>query len=85
MTINTRSLSHRTIAGFDLDRLMEIFHRECQGVKETVVRLGNPFSKWMVWQVAIVADRHMAMAGVLPRIEVVLHDVAVSARRRIVA
>ena len=85
MAVETRVLGHPPVPRLDLDRLMKILQREGQGMKKPVVRLGEPLAHVMVWQVTVVAHRHMAMARILPGVKVALHHVAIGARRRIVA
>ena len=50
---------------------------------EAVVRLGDQVPNKIMRQVAVVADRNMMMAGMLPRIVIRLHYMAIGARRRI--
>lgn len=85
VAVDAGAVRDRTIAGLDLDRVLEIAERESQRMKETVIRLGDPLADRVVGQMAIVANRHVVMAAVLPGIEVLLHDVAVDTRLRIVA
>ena len=85
VAMNARSLSHAPVAGFDLDRVVEVFQREGEGVEEAVVALDDPFADRVMRQMAIVADGDMAMAALLPGVEVVLHDMTIRAAVRIVA
>lgn len=85
VAVETGILRDPSIARLDLDRLVEIFQRECQRMKKTIVRLGDPFADRVVRQMAVIADGHVAVAGILPRVVVTLHHVAVSTGRWIVA
>lgn len=85
MTVQASVLSHAPVARLDLDRLVEIFEGKGQGVKEAIVRLGHPLSDEIVWQMAVVAPRHMVVTGILPGVVMLLHDVAVDTGLRIVA
>lgn len=85
VTGNASTLSDAPIAFFDLNWIFESTGRERQRVKETIVGFRYPFADVVMWQVAIIADRHMVMAGVLPRIQVFLHHMTVDARLRVVA
>ena len=77
VAVQARALRHAPIPRLDLNRLVKILQRERQRMKKPVVGLGDPFADRMMRQVAIVADRHVAMAGILPRVVVVLHHVAI--------
>ena len=81
---NARALRDSFVAGLYLDRILEIAQCECQRVKKSVVRFGDPFSDCVVRQVAIVANRNVVVAGMLPRVEMLLHNMAIHARLRIV-
>ena len=84
VAIDAGILRNNFVARFDLDRVVVVLQREGNGVKKAIVRLREPFSNKIVWQVAIVAHRHMTMAAFLPGVEMFLHHVAVCARLRIV-
>ena len=77
-------LRHRAAAGLHGNRLMEI--AGCEGVRmpEAVIGLRPVFAKEVVRRVAIVAGRHRTVTGLHPGIIIILHDVAVSARFRVV-
>ena len=85
MAMETRILCHASVSRLDLNRVMEVFKRESEGMKESVVGLGCPFPNEVVGQMAIVTDGHTLMTRFLPRVVVVLHDMTVSTRLRIVA
>ena len=52
MAVEAGILRHASIAGFDLDRLVEVLQRERQRVEEAVVALGDPLAErvWGKWQ-----------------------------------
>lgn len=54
-------------------------------MKEAIIALGHPLADRMMRKVAIIANSNMAMARFLPRVVVALHDMAISARGRIIA
>lgn len=85
VTRNASALSHPAIAWFDLNRVLESPRGECQGVKETVVRFGDPFADKVMWQVAVIANRDVVMTTLLPRIHVILHHMTIHAGLRVVA
>ena len=85
MAMKTRALRHPPIARFDLNWLMEVFQSERQRMKKTVVCLGTPLANKIVWQVTVIANGHMLMAGILPRVEVILHNMAVGTCLGVVA
>src|SRR5262245_26428269 len=72
-------------SSFYLDWLMKFVRGERERMKKSVISfcvvLGNESRRRM----AIVAGGNGAMAGLNPAVEMVLHDVAVSAGSRIVA
>ena len=73
------------VAGFDLDRILVATEREGERMEESVVGFGDPFADRVMRQMAVVADRHVVVAAFLPRVHVVLHDVAIDARLRVIA
>jgi len=85
MTMDAGTLRYPAVARFDLDRFVKVFERKGQRMEKAIVGLGNPFAQKVVGQVTIVTDSHMAMAGVLPRVVMIVHHVTVGARFRIVA
>ena len=54
-------------------------------MKETIVRLGDPFAHRVVGEVAIVTGRHSGVTGVLPGIIGLIHDVTIHTGLRVVA
>jgi hypothetical protein len=85
MAIEASVLRHPAIPRLDLYWFMKVLQREGQRMKKSVVGLGDPLADGMMRQVAVVTNCDMAMAGILPRVIVSLHDVAIRARRGIVA
>jgi hypothetical protein len=85
MAVEACALRYFSIAWLDLNWFMEVFQRERERVKESVVSLYDPFANRMVRQMAIIAHGDVPMARVLPGIVMTLHDVAVGAGRRVVA
>ena len=77
-------LRHRAAAGFHGNRLMEIAGREGVGMPETVIGLGKVFPNDVVGRVAIVTGGDRAVTGLQPGIIIILHDVAVRTRFRVV-
>ncbi len=68
----------------DTDRIRKAAGREIELVPEPVLRLRQVLRHEPGWRVAIVADGDRAMAGALPGREMIAHDVAVGARRRVI-
>lgn len=85
MTINACALRDASVSRFDFDRLVIILKREGQRMEKTIVGFGYPLPHKIMWKVTVVANRHMVMAAILPGIHVLLHDVTVDTRFRIVA
>jgi hypothetical protein len=84
MTIKTICIKDFGTGRPDPDRLMEILQREGLGMKVAVGNLGPPFAEKIVRHVAVVADGKAMMAGFLPAIELVAHDMAIGAGARVV-
>lgn len=85
MAVHAGVLRDAAVAGLDLDRLVVVVQSEGERVEETVVCLGDPLADRMMGKVAIVADRHVVVARLLPSVEVTLHHVAIGAGFRVVA
>jgi hypothetical protein len=85
MTIQARVLRHAPIPRLDLNRLVKILKCERQRMEEPVVRLGDPFADGVMREVAVVADRYVAMSRILPRVIMPLHDVAIRTALRVIA
>ena len=85
MAIDTRALGHAAIPWLDLNRVVIATQRKGDRMEKAVVRLGHPFAYGMVRKMAVVANRDMVMAAVLPGIVLRLHRVAIHAAFWIVA
>ena len=85
MAVHAGMLRHSAVPRLDLNGLMKVFKRKCQRMEEPIVGLGHPFADKAVRKVAIVAYSDVTMARILPRIEMALHHVAISACRRVIA
>ena len=70
-------LQHRGVARLDHDRFGKVLEREPLGVPEAVFRFGRIFCDEAVWGVAVIARGDRVMAGVLPAIVLLAHDVTV--------
>src|SRR5262245_10039412 len=73
----------RAIGGGDLDRLLEVLEREGCRMAVAVIRLRHPFGEPGVRQMAFDAGRDVPVAALLPRVELLVHHVAVDAGARI--
>jgi hypothetical protein len=85
MAMQAGLLSHAMISRFNSNGFVEILERKRQRMEKTVVGLGIPLSNKIMRQMAVIADRDVLVAGLLPRIEVALHDMAIRAALRIAA
>lgn len=85
VTFDAGALCHATVARLDADGLVKVVEGEGEGMEKPVVRLRDPFADGMMGKVAIDADRGCVMTRVLPRVVIVLHDVAVHARSGVAA
>src|SRR5690348_7621564 len=63
----------------DLDRLVEILQSEGLAVPPTLICLGKVLGNEVLWQMAIDALGGLVMRRLLPRVVLVVHDVAVDA------
>jgi hypothetical protein len=73
------------IHGTDANGVGKVLQGELHRVIPAIVRLGDEFGDERMWGVAIVADGPAMVAGLLPGIELFLHDVAVGALLGVVA
>lgn len=85
MAVHACRLGHAPVTGLDLNGVVIVFQRKGQRVKEAVVGFHEPLGDRVVRQVTIVADGNVLMAGMLPRVVMALHHVAVRATLGIVA
>src|SRR5262245_33403935 len=69
----------------DADGFVKILQREARGMPEAVLGLGQPFRQALVRQMAVRTVRVGVMAGPLPALVLVAHDVAVHARGGVAA
>jgi hypothetical protein len=68
------------VGPLDHDRLVKVLDRESLGVVPAVVGLGEILAEEAVRKMAIDTVGHRMMAGLLPGVELGLHDMAVHAR-----
>lgn len=80
MAVATVCFHHATVVIVDHDGVVKILRRESQRVKEPVSPFAVPFANKVMRRVAIVAFGDVMMSRFDPRIEVILHDVAVRTR-----
>lgn len=66
VAIHAGTLRDSFVTSLDLNRILVVAKRERQRMKESVICFGNPFADRVMRQVAIVADRHMMVARMLP-------------------
>lgn len=85
VAIDASALRHSLIPRFDLNRIRETAHRECERMKEAVVSFRYPLADRIVRQMTVVAYGDMVVTALLPRIHMALHHVTVDTRLRIVA
>ncbi len=69
----------------DLNRFVKLARGKGERMKESVLCLGEIFCQKAMRGMAIIAGGDGPMAGLCPGVEVILHDVTVGARPRIVA
>src|SRR5262245_40784160 len=85
VTMTTAIPKHAAVARPDHQRVAIVLQSEPLGVPEPVLGLGIVFVREVVRRVAVVADGDGMVAGLLPAVVVVAHDVAVDARPGVVA
>ena len=73
------------VSALDLNRFVKVLKRKGPGVEKTIICLCDPFAEKLVGHVTIVARRPRRMATLDPRVVLRLHDVAVDARRGVIA
>ena len=78
-------LGHAQAARLNLDRIVKLAGGEGKRMKEAVLGFGEILGQKSGRRVTIVAGRDRAMTGFDPTIEMVLHDMAVGARSRVVS
>ena len=83
VTADAVLLEDSRIARGDLNGLVKILEREGLGVSPAVVGFGDHLGNKIVGQMAINALGHGMMRRLLPGSVLVVHDVAVGARRRV--
>lgn len=85
VAVDASSLGDAAVARLDLNWFVKVFQREGKRVKKTIICFGHPFASKGVRKVTIVAHRDVVVAGVLPRVKVILHHVAIRACVGVVA
>lgn len=85
VAVNTRTLRHFLVSWFNLNRFVVVVQCESDGMEETVVRLCDPFANKVMGKMAIITDSDVVMRAILPTVIMLLHDVAIRARLRIIA
>ncbi len=85
MAITTLLLGHLSVPLGYSYRLMKTAQREIIGMPEPIRSLGVIFADEILGRVAIVTGRRGVMTGLLPAVILLVHDVTIGARRRVVA
>jgi hypothetical protein len=85
MAANAVLLQNLRVGRCYLNRFVEVLKRESFGVAITIVGFADPFADPAFGDVAIIASRVIVMAGYLPAVVLVAHDVAIDARLRVIA
>lgn len=82
VAVSAGRLRDRPIPWCDLDRLVKPARRERQRMIPAIEPLGKVLAEEMVRRMAIVAGCHSVVTGFRPRLELLVHDVAIRARGR---
>src|SRR4029078_2235893 len=77
VAVNARTLRHAPISRLDLDWIVEVLKRERQRVIKPIISLGPPMPDKVMRQMTVVACSNVPVRGVLPRIVMPLHDMAI--------
>lgn len=85
MAVDTSLLSNLAIPRLDLDWIVIVAKCKSERMEEAVIRFGDVFADKVVWQMTVVADSHVMMTAMLPRVVMLLHHMAVRTALRIVA
>jgi len=79
MTPDADFLKDLRVAFFDHDRFVEILQCEALRMVITVLGFGDVLADQIMRNVAVIADGDVMMAGLLPGVVLVIHDVAIGA------
>lgn len=79
VTTKTRVFHNIQTVFFNNDGIFEVLQSERRGMTEAVQGLDGIFAHDVVRKMTVIAFGHMMVRGLLPGIEIVLHDVAVDA------
>ena len=85
MTFAAGVLRHTLAAQLHTNGIVKTAGSEGERMKKTVIGFGEILSEQVGRRVAIIARRDRAMAGFDPAVEMILHDMAIGACRRIIA
>src|SRR5262245_27667979 len=85
VTLDAVEFEDASVARSDPDWLVEVFQRERLGVPEAVLRLGHVFADKVVRQVTVHAGGVGMVAGLLPAVVLLVHDMAIGTRARVAA
>ena len=85
MAFTTGIFGNCTTACLHLNRFVKLIGSKCERMKESVLSFGKIFGNQSSGRVAIVTSGDGAMAGLNETVEMILHDVAVSAGFRVVS
>src|SRR5262245_37126153 len=85
MAMDATALENRTVFWPDEKWVVKVLQRERVGMPEPIFGFGEILADEIVGSVAIVAGGDGVVAGFLPAVVVIAHDVAVDARCRIAA
>lgn len=69
--------NHTAVVVIDHDGFMEVARRESQRMKETISPFAEPFANEVVWCMTVIALGYFVVSRFVPRVIVVVHDVAV--------
>lgn len=78
-------LGDSQVSFLNLQGFREIIQSECERMEKAVVHFCDPFAQGVIGQMAIIADRHVMMARLLPSLVMVLHDMAIRAGLRLIS
>ncbi len=85
VAVNTGVLRYALVAWLDLNRVMVVLQSKGYRVKEAVVSLCPPLTDEIVRHVTVIASCRVVVTALLPRVKMILHDVAVCAGLWVVA
>jgi hypothetical protein len=85
MTLDAVVPQNHAVASTDANGFVEVLKREALGMPKPIFRFGQVFADEVMRRVTVIARRHGVMAGFLPTVVFIAHDMAIDAGFRVIA